>query len=84
MTNQEALPTLTEALLTTLTESWGINITDVPVIADIDAAIEDAIYAGGVLDMSEWHGVDNHWCGTTHCRAGWAVHIAGEKQETHG
>jgi hypothetical protein len=23
--------------------------------------------------MSDWH-----MCGTTHCRAGWAVHLAGE------
>ena len=25
------------------------------------------------LNMSDWH-----TCGTTHCRAGWAVHLAGE------
>ena len=31
-------------------------------------AIED----GGKLDMSTWHR-----CGTTHCRAGWAITLAG-------
>ena len=47
---------------------------DVPVIPDIDATILAAIEApGAVLNMSEWH-----TCETTHCRAGWAVHLAGE------
>ena len=48
----------------------------VPVIGDIDAAILAAIGedASG-LDMKDWH------CGTTHCRAGWAVTLAGEAGE---
>jgi hypothetical protein len=29
---------------------------------------------GCVLNMSQWH-----TCETTHCRAGWIVHLAGEK-----
>ena len=50
----------------------------VPVIPAIDALIEDAINAGGTLDMGAWHGgTDELWCGTTHCRAGWAIHLAG-------
>ena len=45
-----------------------------PVIPDIDAAILAAIEADGCsLAMREWH-----TCGTTHCRAGWAIHLAGE------
>jgi len=28
----------------------------------------------GAFDMGTWH----NSCGTTHCRAGWAVHLAGE------
>jgi hypothetical protein len=44
----------------------------VPVVPDIDAAILAAITDGGGLDMKKWH------CGTTHCRAGWAIHLAGE------
>jgi hypothetical protein len=33
----------------------------------------DAVKAPGALDMSSWHS-----CNTTHCRAGWVVHLAGE------
>ena len=28
--------------------------------------------------MASWHGRDGNACGTTHCRAGWAIHLAGE------
>lgn len=42
-----------------------------PIVPNIDAAILAEIEAGGVLDMSAWH------CGTRHCRAGWAVVLAG-------
>lgn len=31
-----------------------------------------AIESGGQLEMSTWHA-----CETTHCRAGWAIHLAG-------
>ena len=61
----------------------------VPVIKNLDASILDAVEAGGVLDMGNWHGeeigsdglyipVRQQICGTTHCRAGWAIHLAGE------
>lgn len=52
---------------------------DVPVVENLDARILDAIAGGGVLDMSQWHGDggDGGACGTTHCRAGWAIHLAG-------
>ena len=47
---------------------------DVPVIPDIDATILAAIEVpGAALEMARWH-----TCETTHCRAGWAVHLAGE------
>jgi hypothetical protein len=49
---------------------------EVPVVPNLDRAILKAIGAGGVLDMSFWHG--NAACGATHCRAGWAVELAGE------
>ena len=52
----------------------GATLPDgVPVIGDIDAAILAAIGedASG-LDMNVWH------CGTTHCRAGWPVKLAGK------
>jgi hypothetical protein len=48
----------------------------IPVVPKIDVAILAAIEsAPGVqrLDMLEWH-----MCETTHCRAGWAIHLAGE------
>lgn len=45
---------------------------DVPVVPAIDAAILAAIAAGGRIEMSAWH-----TCKTTHCRAGWAIELAG-------
>ena len=54
-------------------------IPDVPIIPAIDAAIEDAINNNGILAMETWHGEEWNWCGTTHCRGGWAIHLAGEK-----
>jgi hypothetical protein len=45
----------------------------VPVVAHLDAKILDAISVpGNALDMKDWHS-----CDTTHCRGGWAVHLAG-------
>jgi len=57
----------------------NLPVADIPIIPNIDAAILAEIEKGGKLDMGSWHGPQDHWCGTTHCRAGWAVHIAGEK-----
>ncbi len=44
---------------------------EVPVIPDLDERMAE-VAARGQLDMSAWH------CGTTHCRAGWAVIFGGE------
>jgi len=44
----------------------------VPIIQDIHRAVYEAASAPGALDMGQWH------CGTTHCRAGWVVTLAGE------
>jgi hypothetical protein len=57
---------------------------DVPVIEALDAKILAAVTTGGGhLDMSTWHK-----CETTHCRAGWAITLAGEAgkalEEKHG
>ena len=49
------------------------NLSDVPKIEDLDAKIVAAIECGGKLDMNHWH-----TCETTHCRAGWAITLAGE------
>jgi hypothetical protein len=48
---------------------------EVPAVEHLDRKILDAITSGGgSLDMSQWH-----TCETTHCRAGWAITLAGEK-----
>jgi len=45
-------------------------------VPELDKKILAAIEAGqGKLEMGDWHGQNS--CGTTHCRAGWAVTMAG-------
>ena len=54
----------------------GANLgeADIPLLPNIDAAILEAVEKdGNKLDMSEWH-----VCRTTHCRAGWAIHLCGD------
>jgi len=56
----------------------------VPVVEQLDAKILAAITSGGgKLEMGSWHS-----CETTHCRAGWAITLAGEAgaalEEEHG
>ena len=47
----------------------------IPVIEQIDQAVYAAVTAApDALNMSKWH-----VCDTTHCRAGWVVHLAGEE-----
>jgi hypothetical protein len=50
----------------------GTTPDGIPVVPDIHAAVYAAASADGALDMERWH------CGTTHCRAGWVVTLAGE------
>jgi hypothetical protein len=46
----------------------------VPIVEDLDKKVFAAIGDDGEkLNMVNWH------CGTTHCRAGWAVTLAGDK-----
>jgi hypothetical protein len=47
----------------------------IPKIENIHQRIFDAASAEGALDMGSWH--RGGYCGTTHCRAGWAVVLAG-------
>ena len=47
---------------------------EIPIIEDIHAKVLAAASAPNGLDMSAWH-----TCETTHCRAGWVCHLAGEK-----
>ncbi len=47
---------------------------EVPVVENLDSRMLAAVSDGvGKLDMSDWHS-----CETTHCRAGWAITLAGE------
>ena len=69
---------LTEANLSGANLSGATGLPVVPVVPDIDATILRRLKEGGTLEMHRWHGPDDHWCGTTHCRAGWAIHEAGE------
>ena len=44
-------------------------------VKNLDAKILEAITTGGgKLNMATWHS-----CGSTHCRAGWAIHLAGKE-----
>jgi hypothetical protein len=44
----------------------------VPQVSRLDSKILNAVKKGGQLSMGSWHA-----CGTTHCRAGWAITLAG-------
>jgi uncharacterized protein YjbI with pentapeptide repeats len=53
----------------------------VPRVSNLHSRMLAAIEADPeVLDMSTWHGTitDGHACTTTHCRAGFAIHFAGD------
>ena len=44
-----------------------------PEIENIHSAVYAAVSQPEALEMDDWH-----TCDTTHCRAGWVVHLAGE------
>lgn len=46
---------------------------DIPKVERLHTKMAEAIERGGALEMGSWH-----VCETTHCRAGWAIHIAGD------
>ena len=46
---------------------------EIPAIPDIHKRIYERVTQPNALDMESWHS-----CETTHCRAGWVVHEAGE------
>jgi hypothetical protein len=46
---------------------------EVPVIENIHQKILEAVSCPNALNMDTWHS-----CETTHCRAGWVVHLAGK------
>lgn len=51
-----------------------VPVADIPRIPDIHKTVyAAATKTSRSLDMSDWHS-----CKSTHCRAGWVVHLAGE------
>ena len=57
-----------------IAERYRQRHPEVPVVPNLDRQILDRIErGGGSLDMADWH-----TCETTHCRAGWAIALAGE------
>lgn len=64
--------------LARLARGYRLRNPEVPVVAHLDARILRAVEeGGGALRMRSWHG-EGPACGATHCRAGWAIEIAGE------
>lgn len=60
-----------------------INFT-YPKIPDIHNKVLEAVSNPQALDMSNWHSSEatdeqGAYCGTTHCRAGWVVTLAGKE-----
>ena len=51
----------------------GAETFEIPVIENIHAQIYAAVSHPGALAMGSWH-----TCETTHCRAGWVTHLAGD------
>ena len=56
----------------------GAVLRDAPKIENIHQTVYAAASAEKALDMSDWHSP----CGTSHCRAGWVVTLAGEAGKT--
>lgn len=51
----------------------GTNLGDIPVVPRLESRIWEMVRRDKkALRMSAWH-----TCETTHCRAGWAIHLAG-------
>ena len=51
----------------------AIGLLSAPVVEDLHTKVAAAVGGGEGLHMAEWH------CGTKHCRAGWAIVLAGEE-----
>ncbi|KVD81900.1 hypothetical protein WS62_23370 [Burkholderia sp. ABCPW 14] len=52
----------------------GSDLSGIPKIPNIHQAVHGAASQPGALNMGNWHSS----CGTSHCRAGWVVTLAGE------
>jgi hypothetical protein len=53
----------------------GADLPQAPVVERLHERLSEAVGEQGEhLCMSDWH----HRCGTSHCRAGWAIMLAGD------
>ena len=52
----------------------GAYLPSAPIIPDLHQRMAEATDPKGALIMDSWH-----TCETTHCRAGWAIHLAGNE-----
>ena len=60
----------------------GADLSGAPFkIENIHQKVYEAASQDGALDMSTWHEGGNV-CGTTHCRAGWVIVLAGDAGRT--
>jgi len=65
---------LTEADYLEIRDTFRKKHPEIPIVANLDSSICQIVNSGkGQLEMSTWHS-----CKTTHCRAGWAIHLAGK------
>jgi hypothetical protein len=72
-TNGNTVP-LTDADYLEIRDQFRKDFPEVPIVPALDATICQVVNSGkGKLDMSTWHS-----CKTRHCRAGWAIHLAGK------
>jgi hypothetical protein len=66
-----------------IAERYRQSHPEVPVLPDLDTRMAEVCSVPGALEMGRWHS-----CETTHCRAGWAITLAGEVgkklEEEHG
>lgn len=51
----------------------GLEPAEYPTVADIHKRVYEAASQPDALNMESWH-----TCETTHCRAGWVIHLAGQ------
>lgn len=58
-------------------DDYPVQRPPVPAVPDLDRKLYEVAGQPGALNMQNWH-----TCGTTHCRAGWIVTLAGEQGET--
>jgi hypothetical protein len=61
-----------------------VGARKIPVITEIHKKVYEAASRPNCLNMSTWHtdeevSPEGGYCGTTHCRAGWVVALAGKE-----